>query len=69
MVVITLSMVVRRLLFFCSFLNWLTIAPSIWYLDDKFLAVLFSEDSRKQVIDIQEEDKILKDKKKVGTNY
>ena len=65
----TLSTVFKRLLFFCSFLNWLTIAPSIWYLDDKFLAVLFSEDLRKQVIDIQEEDKILKEKKKVGTNY
>lgn len=51
-----------------SFLNWLTIAPSIWYLDDKFLAVLFSEDLRKQVIDIQEEDKILKEKKKFRTS-
>jgi len=50
-----------------SFLNWLTIAPSIWYLDDKFLAFLFSESSCKNVIELQEEDKILKEKKKFRT--
>lgn len=50
-----------------SFLNWLTIAPSIWYLDDKFLAKIFSKASCKQVLDLQEEDVILKEKNKPRT--
>ena len=32
-----------------SFLNWLTIAPSIWYLDDRFLSSIFSAEARKRV--------------------
>jgi len=50
-----------------SFLNWLTVAPSIWYLDDKFLSFTFSEASCKQVLYLQNEDKINKELKKSRT--
>jgi len=43
-----------------SFLNWLTIAPSIWYFDDKFLARFFPATTRYQVKMLQEEDKKMK---------
>ena len=39
-----------------SFLNWLTIAPSIWYLDDRFLSPLFSRQTVQQVQVLQVED-------------
>lgn len=42
-----------------SFLNWLTIAPSIWYLDDRFLAPLFYTSTKNKVYQLQEEDKVL----------
>ena len=32
-----------------SFLNWLTIAPSIWYFDDKFLSFAFSKSTLEKV--------------------
>ena len=32
-----------------SFLNWLTIAPSIWYFDDKFLSFAFSKSTLEEV--------------------
>ena len=50
-----------------SFLNWLTIAPSIWYLDDKFLAFIFSKEKIEKVIKLQKEDKVLKDSNKSRT--
>merc|ERR1711894_79788 len=34
---------------FLSFLNWLTIAPSIWYFDDKFLSFAFSKSTLDEV--------------------
>lgn len=50
-----------------SFLNWVTIVPSIWYLDDKFLALTFTDDSIREVNRLQKEDKINKDLKKSRT--
>jgi len=50
-----------------SFLNWLTIAPSIWYLDDKFLAFTFSKEKIEKVIKLQKEDKVLKGNNKSRT--
>ena len=41
-----------------SFLNWLTIAPSIWYLDDRFLSSIFSAEARKYVRELQKEDEV-----------
>jgi len=41
-----------------SFLNWLTIAPSIWYLDDRFLSSIFSAEARKHVKELQKEDEV-----------
>ena len=45
-----------------SFLNWLTIAPSIWYFDDRFLSRCFSTSTLKEVLLRQNESKILKEK-------
>ena len=42
-----------------SFLNWLTIAPSIWYLDDRFLSRFFSAEARAHVRELQVEDEVL----------
>ena len=42
-----------------NLLNWLTIAPSIWYLDDHFLAPLFYNSTKNKVYQLQEEDKVL----------
>jgi hypothetical protein len=39
-----------------SFLNWLTIAPSLWYLDDRFLSPFFSRQLIQQVQVLQVED-------------
>merc|ERR1712142_774735 len=50
-----------------SFLNWLTIAPSIWYLDDKFLAFTFSKEKIEKVIKLQKEDNVLKANNKSRT--
>jgi len=50
-----------------SFLNWLTIVPSIWYLDDKFVAFAFSDASIKTVLNLQSEDKVNKTLKKSRT--
>ena len=62
------KVIIQRYLYFSSsFLNWLTIAPSIWYLDDKFLAKIFSKASCKQVLDLQEEDVTLKEKNEPRT--
>ena len=44
-------------------------APSIWYLDDKFLTSIFSASSCKEVLNLQMEDKIMKEKRKVLTDY
>ena len=41
-----------------SFLNWLTVAPSIWYLDDRFLAQFFSAETRKHIRELQDEDEV-----------
>ena len=37
----------------------MTIAPSIWYLDDRFLAPLFYTSTKNKVYQLQEEDKVL----------
>ena len=37
--------------YFFSFLNWLTIAPSIWFFDDKFLSRFFSSSTISQIPD------------------
>ncbi len=39
-----------------SFLNWLTISPSLWYLDDRFLSPLFPRQLVQQVQVLQVED-------------
>ena len=41
-----------------SFLNWLTVAPSIWYLDDRFLARFFSAETRKHIRELRDEDEV-----------
>ena len=41
-----------------SFLNWLTITPSIWYLDDRFLSSIFSAEAKKHVKELQKEDEV-----------
>lgn len=41
-----------------SFLNWLTILPSLACLDDKFFSFLFSEETQKSVRKIQREDRL-----------
>jgi len=46
-----------------SFLNWLTIAPSIWYFDDKALSMVFPVSTVKRVQVLQVEDRVLKQNK------
>ena len=41
-----------------SFLNWLTILPSIFCFDDRSLAWLFPQSSKRAVAKLQEEDKV-----------
>ncbi|PIK48545.1 putative lipase maturation factor 1 [Apostichopus japonicus] len=41
-----------------SFLNWLTILPSLACLDDKFYSFLFPEDTKRKLRIIQREDKL-----------
>ena len=41
-----------------SFLNWLTIAPSLWYLDDRFFASMFSKRMVERVQALQNEDQL-----------
>ena len=41
-----------------SFLNWLTMAPSIWYLDDRFLKPIFAKATTEQIQRLQDEDKV-----------
>ena len=51
-----------------SFLNWLTIAPSIWYFDDKVLSSkFFSKSARNEVLQRQREADILMKKKQSET--
>ena len=37
-----------------SFLNWLTILPSIWFFDDRFLSIFFSRGTLEKVGKIEE---------------
>ena len=46
-----------------SFLNWLTVAPSIWYFDDRFLSSLFSKSARSKILKLQKDSEILREKK------
>ena len=39
-----------------SFLNWLTIVPSVWFFDDRFLARFFPPDTVARVAKIQAEE-------------
>ena len=45
-----------------SFLNWLTIVPSIWFFDDKFLARFFPSDTVARVSRLQAEDEEILEK-------
>ena len=38
-----------------SFLNWLTVLPSIWFFDDKFLAGFFSLETVQKVAELQQD--------------
>ena len=42
-----------------SFLNWLTILPSIWFFDDKFLSTVFTTTTINEVSKIESEKKNL----------
>ena len=40
-----------------SFLNWLTVLPSIWFFDDKIWMGIFSQDTISKVIELEQDDK------------
>jgi len=46
-----------------SFLNWLTVAPSIWYFDDKFLSSFFSNATNLKLSQTLEKNENIKEEK------
>ena len=54
-------------IYHCSFLNWLTVAPSIWYFDDRFLSSFFSKSAGSKVLKLQKDSEILCEKKQSQT--
>ena len=51
-----------------SFLNWLTVAPSIWYFDDKFLSSFFSTSTVLKLSQTIENCKISEEEKDNGAS-